>query len=441
MHFGGLTCYTIISDVSLHVLSIHVWQEWYDTQFEALRGRLLSASGPLSRESGVRKALIAGICSGIAIASALTGCVRDLHGLRDLDERDTFEQSVFTRPYNIVSLRHGSSFPAVNGALLELLGLAGSRKRRSRNLVKAHGSVIPQRDTCVSVTFISPTELLGIHPSISRPWWLYGICKAITLSEMMSIIGLAIIMGIYDMICGSMLRGCMFINTVIMLVVQHKCEPVFANSRNLCSDKEKTAAAGAALDAHLVCSSWKSSYMDALCGYSSHLHSFTNIPVRITNTWIVLLCCRILALSLLTQAAILASLVGASDFNALIPLVWLSLYVLMLIPPALMKRKYPSLFLDAQPGVVTPAITVRFSERRAALAFIAMLPVTPNAGKWDFMDGFILRNARREKWQEEIDTLAQLHDNESTSEISEAACRQHCQAVLAYRIAWFKHYL
>jgi hypothetical protein len=47
----------------------------------------------------------------------------------------------------------------------------------------------------------------------------------------------------------------------------------------------------------------------------------------------------------------------------------------------------------------------QFSGRKAALAFIAALPHTTKAGRWDWINGFIPPDARRRQWEKETESL------------------------------------
>ena len=178
--------------------------------------------------------------------------------------------------------------------------------------------------------------------------------------------------------------GCMAVNAIILLFLQHKTSIIFAKVNDLKDDKRKTAADGAALDIHVISESWNSGHLDMLAGYSSQLHGLTNFPVWTTSPWIISVASRILSVVLLIQAAVLASLVGASGVDALVPTAWLAVYTLTLIPPAAIHRKYPNAVLATQPATVYSAGIQHFRSRRSALAFIAMLPVVSEVPRWDW---------------------------------------------------------
>ena len=58
--------------------------------------------------------------------------------------------------------------------------------------------------------------------------------------------------------------------------------------------------------------------------------------------------------------------------------------------------------------------------RRAALAFISSLPITPpKVGKWDWTDAFLPRNTRRGNWQMEMIVAELDQKQESTWPLSD----------------------
>ena len=354
----------------------------------------------------VRKALMTSVSTAYSIAPALTGCVKDLHSLWDVDEWDLFDDFGASKRYNVVSLRHGNSFPSTNCGLLELAGLIGTRKLKAENSLNTKSPPVgrSQRSTTVSVHFVTQSGLTGLQASSDGPWWLHGLCKAASIGEVVLLLSLMGALAYFGMIIGSLLMLSMVTNTVVLLFMQYKTSPVFANSGSMRADLEKTAMQGAALDVQIISASWNSTHLDVLCGYSSQIHSLTNLPVRSTKPWVIPLGCRIIAISLLAQAALLASQIGASDINAVIPSVWLAVYLLMLVPQKVIRSMKPDMILQKQPGIVNSISKMSFSGRRAALCFIAMLPVTTRAGRWDWLDVFMPLNERRQVWQEELET-------------------------------------
>jgi hypothetical protein len=81
--------------------------------------------------------------------------------------------------------------------------------------------------------------------------------------------------------------------------------------------------------------------MDVLIGYSAQLHALTNIPVRIKRWKVVKWTARAIIMVLATQAALLGSLVGRSDQQALGTAVWLLCYLISQIPPRVLAYLNP----------------------------------------------------------------------------------------------------
>jgi hypothetical protein len=162
-----------------------------------------------------------------------------------------------------------------------------------------------------------------------------------------------------------------------------------------------TAAHGATLDAHVVARSWNASDLDLLVGYSSQVHSLTNIPIKIKRWKAVVILSRLMCLVLIVQAAILASLLGCGSSQAWGSIIWQGCYAVM---PALSHaRAYrdPDTLIRGLNAVAIRAKPLLFDGRRAALAFVATMPgIKQKAGvaKWDWLDGFMPNNKRRRDW-------------------------------------------
>ena len=260
--------------------------------------------------------------------------------------------------------------------------------------------------------------------------------------EILLEISIGAAMGAFGVWDGSLLMGCMVVNTIMLLFLQRRTSIIFAKVNDLKDDKKKTAADGAALDVHVISESWNSCHLDVLVGYSSQLHGLTNLPAWIVSSWTIPVTSRILSVVLLTQAAVLASLMGASGLDAVVPLVWLAVYTLTQIPPAMIQRKYPNAILAPQPATVHSTGTLHFTSRRSALAFIAMLPVTSKVPKWDWVDVFMPNNKRRQEWQDDLETNKVICGEEPISRIISAEARAHLEeAVVAYRSPKLSKYL
>ena len=389
----------------------------------------------------VRSALIRSVSTPSSVAPSLTGCVRDVGELWETTASDLFEDFGKTKTYNVASLRHGNSFQLANRGLLEVAGLISSHKRHADHAQMLHDADI-RRYTTVHVSFVTPIGLSGISDETEPPSWLPGVCQAVVVLEILLEISVGAAMGAFGVWDGSVLMGCMVVNAIVLLFLQRKTSMIFAKVPDLKDDKKRTAADGAALDVHVISESWNSCHLDVLAGYSSQLHGLTNLPVWTTGSWTVSVTSRILSVVLLIQAAVLASLVGASGVDAVVPLAWLAVHTLTLIPPAVIHRKYPCAVLAPQPATVHSAETLQFSSRRSALAFIVMLPVTSKVPRWDLLDVFMPNNKRRQEWQEDLDMSQAISGREPNPRIISAAARTHLEeAMVAYRSPRLSKYL
>ena len=244
---------------------------------------------------------------------------------------------------------------------------------------------------------MTPEGLIGLEDLSAPPWWLPKFCQLTPVLEILLIVGLAALMGSIRMVRGCVLMICMGLNATSLLIIRGKCAIVFKKAKDMALDRQNTVSGGAALDVQILTPSWNSSHLDVLCGYSSQLHSLTNLAVDVTNPRMIPMCCRFLAVVLAVQAAILASLLCASGINAITSTIWLGVYVLMLVPPEVIRRKYSSSVVQRQPGAVNSAKTFIFSSRRSAHIFIAMLPVSSKTSRWDWLDVFMPNNQRRKE--------------------------------------------
>jgi len=219
----------------------------------------------------VQSALVTCIATTYSVAPALTGCVKDLAQLWETDSSTLFEDFGRGKQYNVTSLRHGNVFSLVNRALLEEAGLLSRRASEESRAYKHVGKVAAYRSTYVNVNFVTP--------ALPRPTTgLIWICRGFVVLELLLQIGCAILMAYERFFRGSTLFGCMAINTVLTCILREPCVAVFSKSADLSLDVKKTVAGGAALDVHVITSSWNSSRLQVLCGYSSQLHSLTNLP-------------------------------------------------------------------------------------------------------------------------------------------------------------------
>ncbi|MCJ1279361.1 hypothetical protein MMC21_007185 [Puttea exsequens] len=397
----------------------------------------------------VQAALVDSIASSSAITPALTGCVKDFHRLWALSDYDLFGDFGSETHSLVASLRHGNSFPLANRALLAAVHLTG-RNRHLSNPTFIPTSATAVRPTVLNVSFVMPKSA---YEAKSQPPYFgsLAICRCIVALELLAQVAASAGMAYYGLYTGAMLLSCMSLDLIGLASLRETAQPILAHARSIKRDTQLTAAQGAALDVHVCASHWNSSHLDVVCGYSSQLHALTNIPCRATNISRISWLCRFLATTLLVQAATLTSLIGTNSIEALGGGIWLIMYLLMLIPPWILRRKKPFSLLEEHGFFITGCPPLIFSSRRAALVFLSMLPLTPKAPRWDWLDVFIPANDRRRDWQREIEkSVGAMRGNgqidwerERGSSImpSFESQRNICEALSAFRDPGFSHFL
>ena len=182
--------------------------------------------------------------------------------------------------------------------ILDQLGIT-SRKSKSQ-------LSLGTRETIINLSFIIPfPEQIAHSKACRRVAWIY---YSVTLAQILSLLGIALVMAMHHLIAGVILMGCMT-TTLLSITVLHWCSKLtFANLDHVIKDCQRGVEGGAALDVHLVALNWNSSCFDVICGYSSHLHALTNLPARINKPKLLTWVCRILAITLTLQATVLAGL-------------------------------------------------------------------------------------------------------------------------------------
>ncbi|KAK6357984.1 hypothetical protein TWF730_007338 [Orbilia blumenaviensis] len=352
----------------------------------------------------VNSALVAIVGSRLAIPSPITGCIKDLSRIWNLSSLEILSNYSTSRGASVSSVRHGNTFPLMNEAFLEGSSLIG---RGDLDPNDSELEFSPQRAR-VHITYIMPTTAM---PNLSSPslWsWIITVVEILTLVTICS--GLVL----NGITIGAVPMCCLIINTILLFALQHTTRLIFANKTALEKDISLTVAGGAALDAHIITKTWSSPDIDVIIGYSSQLHSLTNIPIRISNWKIVRYISRLIILVLIIQATTLASLFNGNSNDVWGSAVWMICYLLMLVPPALVSRLNPDMLLDAQPSVARRLPPIGFSRRKAALVFIGTLPGIERrfeVGRWDYMDSFMPNNKRRDSWLQEITTALAKMDS------------------------------
>jgi hypothetical protein len=327
-------------------------------------------------------------------------------------------------PSVVTSRRHGNVFPLVNSALLQQARIIG----RARESVEDETDVY--RPTILHLTYITPNR---DRPTVLRTANWVRIILGVEISALLVI---AAVLYRNDLLTGAIALACMALGLFLLGLLQERTSLNFANKLAIAKDAERTAAQGAATDVHLVAEHWNATELDVLIGYSSHLHALTNIAVRIhgrrTLRWIA----RALLVVLAAQAAALASLASRADEQAPASLIWLACYLLLQVPARLYPGRLEAL-LAGLPATVRRIPPLVFSARRTALAFVGALPMAePRAGHWDWLDGFMPPNQRRQQL-ENLSVTARLMAGAGDIEIGstlderEQVMMREIQAVLA----------
>lgn len=349
----------------------------------------------------VERSIVSALCNPLSIPCPVTGCIKDLERLWNIRPCGLFDGSEAHAAPVVSSLRHGNNFPLVNKTILGLLGMSG--KLPPQNLDDPGPS---SRLTVVNMTFLAPRRRKTKERRRLYFWKLFIISTEIVA---MTLLGLELAhLGLY---VAAALIGCLTFNTLILAVLEQLVSVGFAHATQIEEDSYITAARGAPLDVHVVAQNWNASTLDVLIGYSSQLHSLSNLSARVTKgRWAIKCATRLLAITLTLQAALLTSLVSNASEQTVGSAIWLCCYFIMHIPPwlfaKLIKRSETMPQKDAHhtAELVQPP-PAHFSGRRAALAFIATLPHTSKAGRWDWINGFIPPDARRRQWEKETESL------------------------------------
>lgn len=355
----------------------------------------------------VQRAMVASIISPRSIAPAITGCVKDLHRLCRLDDVQLFGNFEDERAACVASVKHGNSFPLHNQTVLQLAGVL-------RTKTVTAGAVVPytpamgegfqtRRKTVVNLSFVLPHDAGSAKHGFC---WLQGVCWGVTLVEFVGPIAMAAFMAILGDVAGVILMVGVSLSVLILAVLRFFTHPVIANQSEISKFRKDPARGLSTLDVHIVASNWNDKDLNVVCGYTSHLHALTNIPMAINRPRLLLWASRALAVVLLGQAASLASLIGHKE-NAWLSLTWLAMYILMFIPPRILNAYCSESAYENHTATLIKVPPIHFSCRRAALVFISLLPASKRAHveDWAWMNVFIPDNERRRIWKAQIDSM------------------------------------
>lgn len=350
---------------------------------------------PLYAESlRVHRALVSAILTKTSISECLTGCIKDFTSLWDMDDVEIFNRSSLLRqPFAVTSIRHGNEFDLANSAVLAAANVINRRITLGTRTIQANPTREVSRETIVTVAFVTPGSLVptGVWRGLAV---VVVFAMEVTITCSMSYVMLQ-----HGMYLGTYLLLCVTVTTIISFGLRRAVKPRFGNRMALEKDRLATAKGAAALDIHVVADSWNSCRLSVLCGYSSQLHSLTNIPIRCSRPALLTWACRLLAAVLTTQAALLAAVSNTEGNERWTSLVWIAAYLcLSLLKRVLHAIVGPENILSEQPGAIETSPPLVFSSRRAALVFISLLPVSEKVDRWAWWDVFMPDNARRREY-------------------------------------------
>jgi hypothetical protein len=326
-----------------------------------------------------------------------------------MDDLELFGHFEDTQRSNVVSLRHGNTFGLANKTVLSLSGLVG-RKKVGEPVMKFIGP----RTTTVNLSFIVP-----ISSKYNTGKRLAYRSIIIISLELILTGALATFLVFEGIGVGVLLLACVATTHFILVILQQLLQPICAHKEVIQDKLQKAISDERPLDIHIITIDWNSSQLDVVCGLSKHVHSLTNIPIRIDKPRLMKWSCRLLAFVLAVQAAALASVVGSKS-QELGSIAWLAMYLLMLLPSQFQQVCPAEELLKNQNTTIIQAEPVHFSGRRAALAFIAMLPVSPQVNRWAWLDVFMPNNERRRAFQTEWDKWPLINKREGEKDMAEA---------------------
>lgn len=349
----------------------------------------------------VQHAMASSILTRSSIAPAMTGCVKDLQFLWEMNDTQLLGSFEERDTAHVASVRHGNTFRLQNQAVLMLSQIFG--RRRGERIVPytpGIGEFTARRETILNLSFVLPNAAAanGETVKISR---LECVCFLVSVVEFGAAVAIAVYLALNEMIVGMILMLCFSLAVVALGVLRYFTSPIIANQSAIARDLQDMSPT---LDTHVIARHWNDTHLDVVCGYTSHLHALTNIPMVIDRSPLLRWTSRIIAVILVTQAASLASLMSTKE-TTWISLIWMALYLFMLLPPRLLKRYASDPPHENHSATVTRIPPIYFSCRRAALLFITLLPVSKRADidRWAWMDVYMPDNDRRRCWRDQVE--------------------------------------
>ena len=179
--------------------------------WQSLRSVVSYAPIPLFAESlRVQKTIVSCILSTGYVPSILTGCIKDLDRLWNMDDLELFGHFEDTQSSSVVSLRHGSTFGLANKTVLLISGLIG-KKKVGEPVFKFTGP----RTTTVNVSFIVPMS--SKNSTMGRLSYMSFIIKSL---ELVVAVVLAILLFFNGINIGVLLLACVATTHLILLILQ-----------------------------------------------------------------------------------------------------------------------------------------------------------------------------------------------------------------------------
>lgn len=343
----------------------------------------------------VQDGLVSAICNKAVAPIPFIGAGNDFKTIWDLKQSDLFGILGAGKQFQVASLRHGNRFPLVNKAILIAAGCVGQTPAIRTDLTQP-------RAISVNISFLTPVEVDGrTRVSLKLIGGLVGgleLCGFLCSATFQALNGMYI---------GSALAVCLAISTTCYLVLHQRERLVYAHQNAIRQDMRRTANDGAATDVQVVVPDWNSDEMYVMVAYSSHLHSLTNVSARVSKPLLLRWTCRVIGLVLCVQAALLAKLIQAPPPALYGSPIWLISIMAACGVRAGLNKMISKVDLGTELVEIVHASQVVLPARRAALAFIASLPITPpKVGKWEWVEDFMPNSTRRERWQQEMDQAA-----------------------------------
>lgn len=360
----------------------------------------------------VTRAVVSAVLMNTAVSGGLAGSMRDCVNLWYLDHQGLGHLETGSRGFSVASIRHGNSFDLVNEAILETANLVGQSRRTCNMDVRSEGETAAgtYRHTTVYVSFLHPGNIHGQDSKAKRLWHRGVFCLTVLVQFILLLIPASILLW-KDFIVAGFLLICIMSAQIVIYSTGYLVKPIFANGAAMELDKSKTARDGAALDVHIVAEGWNSSHLYVLCGYSSQLHSLTNIAIRSSSPRVFLWLCRILSFILASQAALLAGTTNSEKEKRWSGMIWLTaLFAIALVKKGIQAAVGTENVLISQPASLETIEPIHFSGRRAALVFVSMLPVSEKSDRWAWLDVFMPNNPRRQELQQVLESSADFQE-------------------------------